>query len=129
MTRAKQLKLLRRQYESQGYTVHENPDLSMIGLTVSVPVNFLCIVEEHSVIVTVLTSGAEVNEDEEMARFDELSAAIKDRPDIEWEIRFFDISEQINKLEEFVKGLAERGDEAGVGGDVYEKMKSLGLAS
>lgn len=128
MTEAQQRKLLQRQYESQGYSVTVKPDLSVIGLNVTSPVDFLCQGPEDVILVTILPMGTGADFDAEMKRFDELTVSIRDRPEIEWEIRFYDVSAQIRKLSEYVKALAERGDEAGVGGDVYAKMKELGIA-
>lgn len=137
MTRNKQRALMGLVYESEGWSKME-PDLLLIGIDVPGKPDFLFerlnsegVMENLIVDIAdydVDVDGEENTVDDKTKRFVLLKDAIKDRPDVHWEIRFFDISKELRTLTKFVNKI--RDDVSGTAGEmVLDEMKRLGLAN
>ena len=123
MNKHKQIKAMGLEMKARGYTVTLDAPASDLELVLNLTFDILAIRGDEKVIIEVVS--LERDRDEAMRRFEVISEAIADRPEIDFQIRFTDCSAQINKLEDAVrKNAATSPDYAAV----LALMQNLGLA-
>ena len=131
MKKSNQIKAFRSEYVGEGCFVELDAPASSCGLDLPFPLDLLAKKRDGSFVIVEVAGWDDRSDEEAMTRFEQIGTAISDRIDIDYQIRFFDCSEDLfektDKLLSRVKKLRREAADKEPYDKVLQIMAELGL--